>query len=159
MTILYLHGYKARPNYERIKFLEDLGHTVIAPHINYDKSPNILLELLEQDYDMVVGSSLGAYMGFYISDYKSIPCVSFNPPLKMSLMVHIETPKNWDYDNLTPQTKDIILGGEDDVVNPFETLDWLMENRPNVNIHFYHNMNHRIDMDKFTEVMTMVLNR
>ena len=66
MKILYLHGYKARPNYQRIGYLQELGHEVIAPYIKYDNEPNIMLELLEDDYDMVIGSSLGAYVGFYL---------------------------------------------------------------------------------------------
>ena len=76
MKILYLHGYKARPNYQRIGYLQELGHEVIAPYIKYDNEPNIMLELLEDDYDMVIGSSLGAYVGFYLASYKSIPCVA-----------------------------------------------------------------------------------
>lgn len=159
MKILYLHGYKARPNEERISFLESLGHEVIAPHIDYDNEPNILLELLEDDYDMVIGSSLGGYMGFHLSDYKSIPCVAFNPPLFMDLKVRINFPINWEYGNLVPKKKDIVLGGEDTTVNPIRTLNWLMDNRPYVNIHFYDQMSHTIKLEEFTEVMKMVLSR
>jgi hypothetical protein len=159
MKILYLHGYKAKPNFERIGYLESLGHEVVAPHINYERESDILLRLLEDDYDMVVGSSLGGYMGFHISDYKSIPCVCFNPPLARDLMVYIQTPEDWDYDSIIPQTKDIVLGGSDEVVNPYETLEWLMGNRPHVNIHFYDNMSHTIKIEEFEEVMNMVLGR
>ena len=159
MKILYLHGYKAKPNFERINYLESLGHEVVAPHIIYEKDPDVLIRLLEDDYDLVVGSSLGGYIGFHISDYKSIPCVSFNPPLARDLMVYIKTPEDWDYESIVPKTKDIILGGEDNTVNPYETLEWLMGNRPHVNIHFYDKMAHQIKLDEFMEVMDMVLNR
>jgi hypothetical protein len=161
MKILYLHGYKARPNHQRIGYLEELGHEVVAPYIKYDNEPNIMLELLEDDYDMVIGSSLGAYMGFYISGYKSIPCVAFNPPLAKELMINIKTPTDWDYDGVTPKTMDIILGLKDTVVNPHDTLEWLTfeSTLPKVNIHMYAEMTHSIEMSEFTEVMDMVLSR
>ncbi len=159
MKILYLHGYKARPNYERIGYLEELGHEVIAPYIKYDTEPNILIELLEQDYDMVVGSSLGAYMAFYISDYKSVPCVCFNPPLFRDLKIEMKLPENWDYESVIPQYKDIVVGGKDDVVDAIDTINWLTENRPTANVHILDDMTHTIKMGEFVGIMNMVLSR
>ena len=159
MKILYLHGYKAKPNYERIDYLKSLGHVVMAPHIDYDEEPEVLLELLELNYDMVVGSSLGAYMAFYISDYKSVPCVCFNPPLFRELKIEMKLPENWDYESIIPQYKDIVVGGKDDVVNAIDTINWLVENRPTANVHVLDDMTHSIKMDEFIGIMEMVLNR
>jgi len=161
MKILYLHGYKTKPNHQRIGYLQELGHEVVAPYIKYGKQPNILLELLEDDYDMVIGSSLGAYMGFYLSSYKSISCVAFNPPLTKELIININTPENWNYEGIEPKTIDIILGLKDKVVNPLETLELLTfdSTLQKVNIHVYADMTHIIQFNEFKEVMDMVLSR
>jgi hypothetical protein len=132
---------------------------VIAPHIDYDTEPNIMLELLEQDYDMVIGSSLGAYMGFYISDYKSVPSICFNPPLYMDLKVRMNTPIEWDYDNIVPKDKDVVVGIKDTVVNPFKTIEWLQSNRPDVNIIPQDEMSHTISIDEFIGIIEKVLGR
>lgn len=161
MRILYLHGYKARPNYERIDYLKSLYFVdeVIAPHIDYDNEPNIMLELLEQDYDMVIGSSLGAYMGFYISDYKSIPAICFNPPLYMDLKVQMNTPKDWDYESVVPNDKVVVVGVKDTVVDPGKTIDWLLNNRTDVEIMPMDEMTHTITIEEFIKVFERVLGR
>mgnify|MGYP003651523336 FL=1 len=89
MKILYLHGYQGSPNWDRINYLKSLGHEVISPQIDYDNEHSFFIDLLELDFDFIVGNSLGGFVGFYLSIYKGLPCICINPPLYMDLKVKI----------------------------------------------------------------------
>lgn len=151
MEILYLHGYKGEPNEKRIKYLKELGHNVIAPHIDYDNEPNIFIELLKLDYDYIIGNSLGGYLAFYISKYKGVKSICINPPLHMDLKVNITIP---NIDELPIQKPcSVILGMDDDVVNPKKVIDWLIENKPYCDLHVYDGVGHRYHINDFINMV------
>jgi len=83
LKILYIHGLDSSPNMERIQFLEKLGHEVFALHLDYRNEPKtveLLSHLIEdKEIDYIVGSSLGGYLGFWLSEKYCLPSLLFNP--------------------------------------------------------------------------------
>ena len=147
MKILYLHGYQGSPNWDRIGYLNSFGHEVISPQIDYEKEPHFFVDLLNTDFDFIVGNSLGGFVAFYLSLYKGKPSLCMNPPLYMDLKVRMNLPPKYDIKGCN--RIHIISGTEDDVVNPFKTFDWLTVNKPTANFKLINGMGHRFDLDRF----------
>ena len=157
MKILYLHGYQGSPNWDRIEWMESLGHEVIAPQIDYDKEHDFFVNLLNQDFDFIVGNSLGGFTAFYLSIYKGKPSICINPPLYMDLKIRMNIPL--DYDIKGCQNISVITGEDDDVVDPIKTFDWLVKNKPVVNLKRISGMGHRFDLETFINFSEPLLNK
>ena len=157
MKILYLHGYQGSPNWDRIEWMESLGHEVIAPQIDYDKEHDFFVNLLNQDFDFIVGNSLGGFTAFYLSIYKGKPSICINPPLYMDLKIRMNIPL--DYDIKGCQNICVITGEDDDVVDPNKTFDWLVKNKPVVNLKRISGMGHRFDLETFINFSEPLLNK
>ena len=157
MKILYLHGYQGSPNWDRIEWMESLGHEVIAPQIDYDKEHDFFVNLLNQDFDFIVGNSLGGFTAFYLSIYKGKPSICINPPLYMDLRIRMNIPL--DYDIKGCQNIAVITGDDDDVVDPNKTFDWLVKNKPVVNLKRISGMGHRFDLETFINFSEPLLNK
>ena len=126
--ILYLHGLDGFPKPEKIEILQKAGE-VSAPKLNYrafkdditlfnELADSITIEKISH----IVGSSFGGYMGFYLSEYCKIPAVLFNPALSFK---NLEVPVVRDFTNIE---KTIILGIFDNVINPEQTEDFIIDN-------------------------------
>ena len=126
--ILYLHGLDSFPKPEKVEILKKAGE-VSAPKLNYrafkddltlfnELADSIAIEKISH----IVGSSFGGYMGFYLSEFCKIPAVLFNPALSFK---NLEVPV---VKNFTDTTKTIILGIYDNVINPEQTEDFIIDN-------------------------------
>ena len=157
MKILYLHGYQGSPNWGRIDYLKSLDHEVISPQIDYDNNNNFFNDLLDEDYDFIVGNSLGGFVSFYLSMYKGKPCICINPPLYMDLKIKINLPKFYEIKGCNDLS--IIMGSDDDVVSPTKTFNWLTENKPTANVKIVEGMSHKFNLETFTEFTKPILDR
>ena len=72
MNILYLHGLKSKLNSEKRKILEQYGN-VFAPDIDYQEKyiqpVTILQNYPETEFNVVIGSSMGALNAYIISNW------------------------------------------------------------------------------------------
>ncbi|SOC81609.1 hypothetical protein SAMN06296241_3190 [Salinimicrobium sediminis] len=125
MNILYLHGLKSKLSERKRKILEAYGN-VFAPDIDYSEEHarhlNILRKYPHTEFNVVIGSSMGALNAYIISNWIGRPALLFNPPLvklPRSLMLPEERFLKAD------SSKQILLGAKDDVVDPRETLAFL----------------------------------
>ena len=152
MTILYLHGLESKLNPEKRSVLERFG-TVIAPDLDYHNNPNVydlLLKLNEEhNFDLVIGSSMGGFMGYYFANTLNCPALLFNPALP-----HRPVPQNIPAINPLNTTSllHVALGGQDDIIKANDNLRWLAENRlPNTDfkISIHNQMGHQIPLDVF----------
>ena len=152
MRILYIHGLDSRPNPERISSLEAVGHEVIAPDIDYRTQPqtyNRLRGLVrENEISFIVGSSLGGLMGYWLSHDLGLPCLLFNPAIYVSreeANIVLEEQKGCT-------ERWVVIGDEDDVVNPDESWAILREERHTAQTQFVirqQGLGHQIDRDTF----------
>ncbi|MBO2545999.1 hypothetical protein J0871_16400 [Salegentibacter sp. BDJ18] len=151
MYILYLHGLNSKLSDEKREVLEQYGQ-VLAPDIDYsDKhfQPDLILKQFPNtEFNVVMGSSMGALNAYAISEIIGRPALLFNPPL----IKYRETEFSSKFTRgLSP--KQILLGGSDDVVNAAETLNFLGQNlqKSVLNIKVLPQLDHRIPIDIFTD--------
>jgi predicted esterase YcpF (UPF0227 family) len=144
MNIIYLHGLESKGlTKEKRNAIESLGHTVDAPLIDYNKKPMFdeLTEMVNQgNYDLIIGSSMGGRLGYWISNHLKKPALLFNPALNSPTSNKLQPIPIKD-----PQYKKqlISFGREDDVIDPKVTLNELTESHKII-LDFVSDMGHRI---------------
>ena len=150
MKILYLHGLKSKLKEPKRKILEKYGK-VFAPDIDYSEihfQPEVILKQFPTtEFNVVMGSSMGALNAYAISEIIGRPALLFNPPLVKYREIEFSHKFNHGL-----SSKQILLGGSDDVVNAAETLNFLGENLQNskLDIKVLPQLGHRIPMDIFS---------
>lgn len=151
MNILYLHGLKSKLKPEKRKILEKYGN-VYAPDIDYNKmhvQPEIIMNRFPGlEINVVIGSSMGALNGYIISENIGRPALLFNPPLAK----YQEKSFRARFIKLSA-SKQIILGGRDEVVNPAETMRVLADRLQETNLEIFTDphLGHRIPVELFRE--------
>jgi hypothetical protein len=152
MTILYLHGLESKLSPQKKSVLERFG-TVIAPDLDYQNNPNVFNLLLklneEHHFDVVIGSSMGGFMGYYFANTINCPALIFNPALP-----HRPVPQNIPAINPLHGASllHFALSNQDDIIKADENLKWLSENRlpdTNIKISIHKQMGHPIPQDVF----------
>jgi uncharacterized protein len=153
MNILYLHGLKSKLSEEKCKVLKKYGK-VFSPNIDYSRE-HIQYKTILQSYpniqiNVIIGSSMGALNGYIISNCIGRPALLFNPPLSkhpknITLTGH-KFPKIF-------AAKQNILGANDNVVDPKETLAFLIKHleENELEIKIDPELGHRIPLDHFKE--------
>ena len=160
--LLYLHGYLGAPNMEKVEYMQSLGFEVIAPHIDYDSRPDIISELMEIEFDYVIGNSLGSYVGFYLSEIMNKPSLLINAPMYMDIMeviqCQINVPEILEDDvPVSFSKKHIVLGADDDVVNPVRVVEWLHSSNYEYDVHMYKGMAHVYSHGQFVQSVLPIL--
>jgi predicted esterase len=152
MKILYLHGLESKLSAPKRIILENFG-SVIAPDINYytnDEVFKMLRDLIsKQAVNVVIGSSMGGFMGYYFANTFHSPALLFNPALP-------HRPVKQHIPELLPNDKKLpiyfALGGQDEVINANDTLRWLAANRlanNEIKMTIHSQMGHPIPLDVF----------
>lgn len=159
MNILYLHGLKSKLSPEKRKVLERYGK-VFAPDINYDLTHIQPIEILKQvpdiEFNVVIGSSMGALNAYIISENIGRPALLFNPPLAKYIPLRFQT--NY-LKGLCP--KNIILGGKDEVVDPSATLKFIGKHlkESELDIKVYPDLGHRIPLEVFKDQVSIFFSK
>ncbi|GAB2765808.1 hypothetical protein [Salinimicrobium soli] len=153
MNILYLHGLKSKLSKEKHRILEKYG-IVFSPDIDYSSDhvqpQEILRNYPDTEFNVVIGSSMGALNAYIISNWIGRPALLFNPPLTKHPK-KLDLPKEKFVKGLT--SKQILLGANDEIVDPVEALLFLgkhlRENELEIKIDPH--LGHRIPPDLFGE--------
>ena len=151
--IVFLHGLESSSNGEKADFLKANFPNTFIPDLKYKEvDPKILFDsiynqLVGQNIKLIIGSSMGGYLGYCLCKKLGVSGLLFNPALSLNSL-------GIQFDN-TGQLKphlDIVIGQFDKVVNPQLTMDWLIENEdPTTYSVFYESIEHRIPIDVFTK--------
>lgn len=85
MKIAYFHGLESKVGGPKPNWLQAEGHEVWAPPMPYKSQP-LLFEMtqkavLEQEIELLVGSSMGGYFAYHLARLLDIPALLFNPAL------------------------------------------------------------------------------
>jgi predicted esterase YcpF (UPF0227 family) len=156
MNILYLHGLLGSLSDEKRKCLEVYGK-VIAPQIPYESEKDCIAWLFHtyknEQIDVIIGSSLGGFAGYYLSQLLQKPALLFNPALAArSVEQHIpkiEIPHQ--------HPLHFVLGANDEVVDPKKTLNFIAEHFPasqNYHLQIKKDLSHRIPISVFEDSIT-----
>jgi len=115
---VYIHGLDSEPRPEKLEIMAQAGLEVSALHIDYrtEKSAYSILKQLvtEKKAELIIGSSLGGMLGFWLSEELGLPCLLFNPAMEFH-SIEMNIPK------ITTQKcplRIVVLGENDDVVDP-----------------------------------------
>lgn len=151
MNILYLHGLDSRLNNQKREVLEKHGE-VYAPEIDYRKNPDkmrrLISEFKDKNIEVVIGSSMGGYMGYHVADAFEVPALVFNPAL-----AYRSVPQEVVLHTLSSNLKHIILGAKDKVVDPKSSLRFLADNLgvADFQIRIRQDLAHQIPLNIFEE--------
>lgn len=156
MRTAYLHGLESAPGGEKVEFLKIIGNTY-APEIDY-KSQGIYHKLLKeiQEFkpELIIGSSMGGYVGYLIGNETDTNTVLFNPALAYTKRsVHPDGAPLYDYKLSNSAKHRIIIGGVDDVVNPIYTFPLILQDKVRCTLEIDPQLGHRIPYEKFIEVV------
>jgi len=143
--IVYLHGLESEAGGTKVSFLSSKG-TVYAPAMDYET-----LNLDEFIYtlgmpDLIIGSSMGGYVADIIGSRLGVDVLLFNPALHSR-----EIDPGYEYYS-NPYKRTIILGTEDDVIDP-EITKKLWSVHGNAAIHDeIEGMGHRTPLNVFVNM-------
>lgn len=152
MNILYLHGLESKLSLPKKEILEKYG-TVAAPDMDYFANPKMIEWLINEyqnkEIDVIIGSSMGGFAGYYVAMVLNCKALLFNPALaRRSTFQEIpnrQIPKSGS-------NFQIVMGFEDTVVPMKETLEFLKENAFKTtfyNLKLIPNLEHQIPIDVF----------
>lgn len=155
MKILFLHGLESKLSNEKRAILETYGN-VIAPDLDYKSNSNMIQtlynEFQNQNIDVIIGSSMGGFTGFYLAKSFGIGALLYNPALPYRNSVIQEIPSDFS-EKQSPLLR-IVLGGRDDVVKAKDNLAFLSQNVSNLRdctIEIVNDLAHQIPIDVFEE--------
>ena len=125
MNIAFFHGLESPAVSDKTEWLDKNYKNVYAPAMDY-RDPGlfdqVLKEVKDRKIDVLTGSSMGGWFAYCISTLTGIPTVLFNPAFHS---------RSFDPNVKTGSRKArhrVVLGKEDDVVNPKETVEWIEKN-------------------------------
>jgi hypothetical protein len=151
--ILYLHGLESSNVCDKVDFMREHAD-VLAPSIDYSKS-NIEEELMYMvesfQPDLIIGSSMGGHVGLMLANYYNIDTIVFNPAIHSrsfdpALEILEAREPNFNFQPV------IILGLEDDVINPLITKEILDDALFYCDIEEIGDLGHRIPFQMFVDI-------
>lgn len=157
MKVLYIHGLNSQPTPEKLDIIAKCGMEPVYLKLDYRNQPNSYQLILEkaqsENVEMVIGSSLGGYFGFWISEELGVPCLLFNPALNVPESLPLIQPSK---KTRRCPLRMVVVGAHDDVLNPEETLNALkLYQRPTTvqKVVTCHWLAHQIDLQSFEEMI------
>ena len=152
-SILYLHGLESSNICDKVDFLKENAN-VVAPSIDYS-DPGLeekLFYIVEKfEPDVIIGSSMGGYVGMMLANKYDIDCVLFNPaihsrPMEPNLRSLIYDGPKHGLNSV------VVLGLEDEVIDPAKTEDILEHVEFDCEIERVEEMGHRVPFDVFVNI-------
>ena len=151
--ILYLHGLESSNVGDKVDFLKE-NSVVIAPSMDYsDLSLEEKLFYIVEKFqpDLIIGSSMGGYVGMLLANRYNIECILFNPAIHSRPME--PNLKSLQYDDIKHSFNPlVILGMEDDVINPLISKEILDDALSYCNIEEVEGLGHRVPLDIFVNI-------
>jgi pimeloyl-ACP methyl ester carboxylesterase len=151
--ILYLHGLESSNIGDKVDFLKE-NAVVVAPSMDYsDPSLEEKLFYIVEKFqpDLIIGSSMGGYVGMLLANRYNIECILFNPAIHSRPME--PNLKSLQYDDIKHSFNPlVILGMEDDVINPLISKEILDDALSYCNIEEVEGLGHRVPLDIFVNI-------
>tara|TARA_R100001244_G_scaffold56192_2_gene47963 strand:- start:445 stop:951 length:507 start_codon:yes stop_codon:yes gene_type:complete len=129
MRILFLHGLESNPGCEKVQYLENQGHAVQSPSIDYhdDQSYENLCTLTSHgNYDIIIGSSMGGWFAWNLGKELGVPVLLLNPALHSRSIEPIIG--SWAGEFYATSRVFLGLGQQDTIIDGDMTIKWLNEN-------------------------------
>ena len=144
--IVYLHGLESKAGGPKVDFLATKG-LVYAPEMDFKTLD--LYDLMGKigKPDLIIGSSMGGYIADILGSHLGVDVLLFNPALHSRSI-------DFDFDNVIPYSgknykRTIILGTEDDVIDPKITKKLRPYYDNSAKFEEIEGMGHRTSLDVF----------
>lgn len=154
MNILYFHGLESKLSDKKRIILEKYG-TVIAPDLDYKSNPNMIEHLYNryhnQKIDVIIGSSMGGFVGYHLSNMLGLQSMFYNPALpnrSIEQIIPSHLAKNH------PSIMRFVLGSKDSVILAKDNFTYLAEHitdKTDYTIIFEYDLGHSIPLCVFDE--------
>ena len=152
-NVLYLHGLESSNVGDKVDFLKSKAN-VVAPAMDYsDPSLEEKLFYIVEKFqpDLIIGSSMGGFVGMLLANYYGIDCLVFNPaihsrPMEPNLNKLISSNI---YLSFVPV---VVLGLEDEVINPDKSEYMLEQADFYCDIEKVEGLGHRIPFDVIVDI-------
>ena len=148
--VLYLHGLESSNTGTKVDFLHEVSDC-FAPAMDY-ADINVEKHLLKMVQafkpDVIIGSSMGGYAAMLLGNHFNIKTIAFNPAIH-SRSFDPEFNKLSNADPALGFTPVVVLGMEDDVINPLITKEILDDAFIDCVIEEIEGMGHRIPLLQF----------
>ena len=154
MNVLFLHGLESKPTGPKMEYLKDRFTNYYAPEIDYE-DPDAYEEILDlciaEEFDMIIGSSMGGYFAYAIGTTLGTPVIMFNPALHSRKfnpygVVNGEKP----IDGVC------VLSMDDDVIDPIKTYN-MLKDCEKLAIIPIQGAGHRVSFADFVDVIEKVV--
>jgi len=157
--ILYLHGLDSYLHADREEVLAPYGE-ILAPVFDYKNSPELFTHLCEeyQNIDVIIGSSAGGLIGYFLAQKLQKPCALFNPALNYE---H-EMPFAPFWDKQYKEYMLLVIGMQDEVIPYKESLPIALTDKApeqQVDIHLIQNMAHSYPIEIFSQELKFFFDR
>ncbi|MBK8348842.1 MAG: hypothetical protein IPL08_14955 [Saprospiraceae bacterium] len=146
---LYIHGLDGFLSEDKKNILSEYSQ-IIAPILDFRTNNKTYYDLkqliIENEIETIIGTSMGGFLGYYLSLHAALPALLFNPALPF---------RNVEQDVPDQKIKRtsylrVIIGGKDDIIDPRSNMDWIIKNeRGEVDIHWINTLGHRIPINIF----------
>jgi len=156
--ILFLHGLESSNKGKKVDFLKERAE-VLAPKIDYqDEALEEKLMYIVENFrpDFIIGSSMGGYVGMLLANKYGIKNLLYNPAIhsrsiepKLNRLNIIDPNHFVDFN--------IVLGNQDDVIDPNVTESMLLDAEVVCEIERV-DMKHRIDFNVFVNMYNKYIN-
>lgn len=128
MNILFLHGLESKLSEEKRLILEKYGN-VIAPDLDYKTNANNIEYLYNiygnHNIDVIIGSSMGGFAGYYLANILNVRCLLYNPALPYRGTTEQIVPSQFSMENSSSMR--IVLGAQDTVIKAKDNLAFLAQ--------------------------------
>ena len=157
MRIAYFHGWKSTIDERKVKILAKFGDEIYYPSIDYQTEKNLINSFANDLYSgppaLIVGSSLGGYLGFHISNIVRFPALLINPAF--FLKSGGELRPNTNSSNNDFMDKDIFFSLKDEEIDVKRCIKYLKTlGYEDSKISFFEDFGHRIPLDVFENIFS-----
>jgi len=151
MQILYFHGLDSVLNPVKKEILEKY-YTVISPVLDYRNNNQVVKifydKFKNEKIDVVMGTSMGGYVAYYLSFMLNLPCMVFNPALPyknvLQFLPELKTERN--------KFLYVVLGKQDNIIKAKDSLEFLQNTtskHENIRVTILNQLEHQIPIDVF----------
>ena len=151
--VLYLHGLESSNTGSKVDFLHEVSDC-FAPYMDY-KDINVEKHLMKMVQafkpDVIIGSSMGGFVGMALANRYNIKCIAFNPAIH-SRPIEPNLPSLQHDDVRFGFSPVVVLGLEDDVIDPAKSEDLLEQMEIECEIERVEGLGHRIPFDVFVDI-------
>jgi hypothetical protein len=148
--ILFLHGLESSNISDKTMFLSERS-ILCAPKLNYtDRDLQTQLSFLVESFkpDLIIGSSMGGYVGLQLANHYDIKSIVFNPAIhSRSIDPDIHLP-SLQCNNIPI----VVLGLQDTVIDPVVTKSLLSNGSIICQFEEIETMQHRVAFDVFVDI-------